>query len=265
MSGVLPTLQQPTPRMMLFSRSSAVSLVLSAAVALMATTAPARAAKPLEDTMANRVQACTACHGAEGRAAPDGYYPRIAGKPAGYLYNQLMHFRDGARTYRPMTHLLEPLSPAYLQDMAIHFAGLSLPYPPPAPTTVSPPLLARGKELALQGDKASQLPACTACHGTALTGVQPNTPGLLGLPRDYVNSQLGAWQAGARRAAAPDCMAQVARRLSPTDVSAVSAWLAQQPLPATTSPASKLAAPPPLECGSVPQPGLAATSAGQRP
>ena len=29
--------------------------------------------------------ACTGCHGAEGRAASDGYYPRIAGKPAGYL------------------------------------------------------------------------------------------------------------------------------------------------------------------------------------
>ena len=28
--------------------------------------------------------ACTTCHGKEGRAGPDGYYPRIAGKPAGY-------------------------------------------------------------------------------------------------------------------------------------------------------------------------------------
>ena len=215
--------------------------------------------------MANRVQACTACHGAEGKAAPDGYYPRIAGKPAGYLYNQLMHFRNGNRTYRPMTHLLEPLSPTYLQDMATHFASLSLPYPPPAPVNANPALLERGKALALQGDKALQLPACTACHGTALTGVQPNTPGLLGLPRDYLNSQLGAWQTGARRAAAPDCMADVARRLSPADVSAVSAWLAIQPLPANTTPVTQLAAPLPLECGAVPHPGSATPSAGVRP
>ena len=251
--------------MMLFPHSSAVSLVLSAATVFLATATPARAAQPLEDTLVNRVQACTACHGAEGKAAPDGYYPRIAGKPAGYLYNQLMHFRDGNRTYRPMTHLLEPLSPTYLQDMATHFASLSLPYPPPAPISASPALLARGKELAQQGDKALQLPACTACHGTALTGVQPNTPGLLGLPRDYLNAQLGAWQTGARRAATPDCMAHVARRLSPADVSAVSAWLASQPLPANTTPAARLAAPLPLECGAVPQPGSITPSAGVRP
>ena len=50
----------------------------------------AHAAPRVEDTLAQRLQACTGCHGAQGRAASDGYYPRIAGKPAGYLYNQLL-------------------------------------------------------------------------------------------------------------------------------------------------------------------------------
>ncbi|MGH6638909.1 MAG: c-type cytochrome, partial [Polaromonas sp.] len=49
---------------------------------------PAIAAAPFEDSIAQRTLACTACHGPQGRAAPDGYYPRLAGKPAGYLYNQ---------------------------------------------------------------------------------------------------------------------------------------------------------------------------------
>ena len=39
-------------------------------------------ARPFEDTMAQRTLACTACHGEQGRAGPDGYYPRLAGKPA---------------------------------------------------------------------------------------------------------------------------------------------------------------------------------------
>ena len=52
------------------------------------------------DTIAQRVAACVACHGQEGRSAPDAYYPRIAGKPAGYLYNQLANFRAGRRWYR---------------------------------------------------------------------------------------------------------------------------------------------------------------------
>ena len=64
------------------------------AVMLAAGTSAFAAAPAFEDSMAQRTLACTACHGKEGRAGPDGYYPRIAGKPAGYLYNQLLNFRD---------------------------------------------------------------------------------------------------------------------------------------------------------------------------
>ncbi|MEZ5706908.1 MAG: hypothetical protein R3E56_17615 [Burkholderiaceae bacterium] len=39
-----------------------------------------------------------------------------------------------------------------------------------------------------------------------LTGVAPNVPGLLGLPRDYLIGHWG-WQTGLRRAFEPDCMA----------------------------------------------------------
>src|SRR6188472_4206260 len=95
----------------------------------------AQAAPTFEDSMAQRTLACTACHGKEGRAGPDGYYPRIAGKPAGYLYNQLLNFRDGRRHYGLMTRLLDPLSDAYLLEIANHFAALDLPYPPPRPAS----------------------------------------------------------------------------------------------------------------------------------
>ncbi|HWI83904.1 MAG TPA: c-type cytochrome [Ramlibacter sp.] len=200
--------------------------------------------------MAQRTLACTACHGKEGRAGPDGYYPRIAGKPAGYLYNQLLNFRDGRRHYGLMARLLDPLSDAYLLEIARHFASLELPYPAPAAASASPALLRRGETLALRGDPAADLPACAQCHGPALTGVLPNTPGLLGLPRDYLNSQLGAWRTGQRQAHAPDCMAQIARRLAPEDVTAVTSWLAGQRLPAITRPAAVLPAPPPIACGS---------------
>ena len=75
--------------------------------------------------------ACTGCHGREGRAAPDGYYPRIAGKPAGYLFNQLRNFRDERRHYELMNGLLALLDDAYLREIAAYFAALDLPYPPP--------------------------------------------------------------------------------------------------------------------------------------
>jgi cytochrome c553 len=63
-------------------------------------------------------------------------------------------------------------------------------------------------------------------------------PGLLGLPLDYLNGQLGAWQSGQRRAHAPDCMAQVVRRLSPEEVMAVANYLARQALPSDPAPAA---------------------------
>jgi cytochrome c553 len=207
-----------------------------AALVLATLACTAHAAPPAPDTMAQRVQACTACHGEQGRAAADGYYPRIAGKPAGYLFNQLTGFRDGRRHYALMVNLIEPLSgpagEAYLREIAAHFAAIDLPYPAPQPPTASPEMLARGRTLALQGDAALGVPACAACHGSALIGVQPATPGLLGLPRDYVNAQLGGWRTGNRRALAPDCMAEVAKALAPQDIGAVSQWLAAQPVPA---------------------------------
>jgi cytochrome c553 len=214
----------------------------------------AGAAPQFEDTMAQRTLACTACHGKEGRAAPDGYYPRIAGKPAGYLYNQLLNFREGRRHYALMARLLDPLSEPYMLEIAQHFASLDLPYPPPQPANAPPVLLQRGHELVTQGDAKAKVPACVQCHGERMTGVAPNTPGLLGLPRDYLNAQLGAWRTGQRRAQAPDCMAQVAKQLAPEDVSAVAAWLAAQPLPADPHPIANLPQRAPLECGSAPWP-----------
>ena len=219
----------------------------------MSSASPASAPFAVPDTLAQRVQACVVCHGKEGRATSQGYFPRIAGKPAGYLYNQLVNFREGRRSYAAMTYLVEHLSDAYLREIAGHFAALDLPYPPPQTATAPADALARGETLALRGDAARQLPACVQCHGDALTGVQPTVPGLLGLPRDYLSSQFGAWATGQRRAAAPDCMAQITRRLGAADIAAVAAWLAARPLPADTHPVATVALPLPLPCGSRPK------------
>ena len=212
-----------------------------------------------EDTLAQRTLACTACHGPQGRAGPDGYYPRLAGKPAGYLYAQLLSFRDGRRHYGLMTGLLEPLSDDYLMVIAEHFAGLDVPYPPPLPRgNATPELLRRGEALAREGDAARKIPACVACHGAALTGVQPATPGLVGLPRDYLNSQLGAWRTGQRVAHAPDCMGQIAKTMSLDDINAVAQWLAAQPVPRPSHPAASLPRPPAMACGSATPPACGA-------
>ena len=41
-------------------------------------------------------------------------------------------------------------------------------------------MLSRGETLVKRGDTGRNIPACTQCHGEALTGVKPAIPGLLG-------------------------------------------------------------------------------------
>jgi cytochrome c553 len=247
--------RSPLPR----SRCAGLATVV---LVLAAIAAPRCAdAVPFEDTTAQRVLACTGCHGREGRAAADGYYPRIAGKPAGYLFNQLRNFRDQRRHYELMNDLLALIDDPYLREIADHFASLDLPYPPPPAPLGSQALRDAGEALVRRGDATRGLPACIECHGAQMTGRAPFIPGLLGLPRDYINAQLGAWRGGQRRAQPPDCMAQVARRLAPDDIGAISAWLASQPVPAHASAIAEPDATLPLACGGVAATAEAASAA----
>jgi len=222
---------------------------------LLGPSAPLFAAQPAAterapDTMQARVLGCAACHGAHGQGTDNDYYPRLAGKPSGYLFNQLVAFRDGGRSYPPMNYLLAYLPDAYLKQIALYFSQQRPPYPPPAAPDVDAATLARGKQLVLQGDGAHKVPACAACHGAALTGMEPAIPGLVGLHASYISAQLGAFRYGTRRTTEPNCMHDIASRLADRDITAVAAWLAAQPAPANPTPAAP--SPLPLACGSVP-------------
>lgn len=225
-------------------------------LALLASVSPVLASG-FEDSIEQRMRACTGCHGENGRAEGDVYFPRIAGKPAGYLYNQLRNFRDGRRNYALMTGMVAFLSDSYLQEIAGHFSVLNLPYPPPAPMTLTAAQQIQARTLVQQGDASRKIAACTACHGLALTGFAPHVPGLLGLPRDYINAQLGAWKTGQRHASAPDCMADVAKALRTDEVALISSWLASQALPLDTHAVARLPAPTATnkrpDCGSAPE------------
>ncbi len=212
---------------------------------------PARPDVP--DTIGQRLQACTVCHGKEGVATGQGYFPRIAGKPQGYLFNQLVHFREGRRNNAAMAYLLENMTDAYLNEMAAYFANLDLPYSAPYTVRVDVGVLARGKALVEQGDAVRGVPACARCHGSALTGALPTVPGLLGLRKEYLLAQFGGWRTGLRVATAPDCMRDISLRLADTDLVAVAAYLAQQVVPTHARPVDTIRLPLPIECGSGPK------------
>lgn len=247
---VLSRIGQEGRQRVIALRSLAIAvLALAGWAGAAAAQSPGRA----PDTMAARVLACASCHGARGEGTTDPYFPRLAGKPAGYLFNQLVAFRNGRRRYPPMNYLLEFLTEEYLQQIADYFAAQHPPLPPPARPDVSRAVLEHGENLVTQGDYARNIPACTSCHGTSLAGMAPAIPGLLGLRASYVSAQLGAWRYGTRTAPAPDCMQVIAGHLTEDDVKAVAAWLASRSAPADLSPAPKGSFALPFACGSQPQ------------
>jgi cytochrome c553 len=220
-------------------------------LALLAWAATAHAQAPVADTLEQRVTACAACHGARGEGVrANEYYPAIAGKPAGYLFNQLRNFRERRRQSPVMTHMVAVLSDEYLREIAGYYARLA---PSPSPRRPAPPGadLARGEALVMHGDPSRNVPACASCHGKALTGMEAAIPGLLGLDPQYVAAQMGAWRSKLRRAQEPDCMATIAARLQPGDIPAITAWLASRAVPGRPAPLPAGSHETPIECGGI--------------
>jgi cytochrome c553 len=206
------------------------------------------------DTIAARAQGCSTCHGDAGQGTHDDFFPRIAGKPEGYLFNQLQNFRDGRRSYPPMSYLLAYLHDDYLRELAHYFSQQKVAYAPPESGKLSAAQLAIGEALVKQGNNARGIPACVACHGPALTGINPGIPGLIGLHSRYITAQLEeAWRAGTRRAASPDCMSQISSRLTEGEITAVAGWLAAQPATGVLEAAPAGSWKTPVPCGSQPQ------------
>lgn len=202
------------------------------------------------DSIEARVQGCVTCHGQSGQGTNSGYFPRIAGKPAGYLYNQLVAFRDGTRRYPPMNYLVAYLPDPYLREIAEHFAKQRPPFAPNEKVAFDAAVFTRGQTLVSNGDPSKGIPACVQCHGAGLTGMEPGIPGLTGLRPTYIVAQLTRWKVGERHAAAPDCMSRVANRLADSDITAVAAWLSQQPPPKAPAPESSNLVRMPFACGS---------------
>lgn len=202
------------------------------------------------DTIEARAQGCSTCHGASGEGTSDLNFPRIAGKPSGYLFNQLRNFRDGHRSYPPMNYLLAYMHDDYLHELAEYFST----QPPRQQTAMEASTSSdeTGRQLATRGDRAHGIPACVLCHGTRLTGIEPGIPGLIGLSSRYIAAQLVSWRVGTRHASSPDCMHDVAARLSEAQIRAVASWLAARPPAIPSAPAAPGSWTPPLACGSQP-------------
>lgn len=202
-----------------------------------------------------RLAACAACHGKRGEGVQGAeYYPHLAGKPAGYLFEQLKGFRDGRRVSTQMAWYVRFADDAFLQHIAAYYAALP-PRTRSADTGAAQLTEERrrvARNLVEHGDRAHDVPACSACHGADLAGLEPGVPALLGLPVDYVIAQFGAWREGVRNGAPPDCMHDVAGKIAADDIRAIAVYLSQQSNIDGLRPSPAGSFVPPKACGSLP-------------
>jgi cytochrome c553 len=150
------------------------------------------------------------------------HVPRIAGQSADYLRKQLDDYAQGTRDNPIMRNFAKALSRPQRAEMAARYASMSAPFV--AQNTSDAASLARGHQLAHQGDEAKRVQACNGCHGPDGKGVVHAAPYLAGQSAEYLASALTAFRQGTRKNDAGELMRSVARRLDEVDVAAVSGY-----------------------------------------
>lgn len=73
--------------------------------------------------LADVLDGCVPCHGAEG-IAPDTLVPNLAGQNSGYLIAQLTAFKTGKRKHPEMRFMVRDLSTRDIEALAHYFAEL---------------------------------------------------------------------------------------------------------------------------------------------
>lgn len=74
-------------------------------------------------------EVCAGCHGEYGQGGKQGEYPRLAGQPYRFLYDQLILFRERKRPNLAMVEYVDErqMPDADIQDISAYLAGIELP------------------------------------------------------------------------------------------------------------------------------------------
>lgn len=161
---------------------------------------------------------CTMCHGAQGMSASDA--PNLAGQYPEVVIKQMHDFKAAKRTSAIMQALATGLSDRDIADLAAYYAYL--PKARNAPTTYAdalPPLVRVGAPL-------RNIAPCISCHGSV--DQKLGAPWLEGMPREYLVAQLTRFQTAARRNDSHAQMRNMARAMTPDEISQVAAFYARR-------------------------------------
>jgi len=156
--------------------------VILLGVALGLSAAPAAA-----DSIAEKVEVCAGCHGADGKPI-DKTTPVIWGQLTGYIYIQLRDFKRGDRK----SEIMQPIASAFEKDdmlaIAEYFSQKKWPDlgQPRAP-----------KDVSKTATDAEHSVGCTGCHLEQFQG-SSTTPRLAGQSREYLAKTMADFRSRAR-------------------------------------------------------------------
>ncbi|MGY4511439.1 c-type cytochrome [Bradyrhizobium sp. USDA 3650] len=140
----------------------------------------ASAQPALPSAIAEKVEVCAGCHGADGKPV-DKSIPIIWGQLQGYIYIQLRDFKRGDRKNETMQPIASSLEKDEMMAIAEFFS--QKPWPdlgqPRAPKTI-----------AQKAIEAEHSVGCTGCHLEAFQGTG-TVPRLSGQSREYLAKTIG--------------------------------------------------------------------------
>lgn len=187
--------------------------IIAAALTLLAGhIAHAQQATPAPPEIADKVQLCVSCHGADGKPVVEKV-PIIFGQHMFYLFTQLKDYRAGRRANEVMAPIASELSDDEMKALATYFAAQPWPNYSEASSAED---AARAHSLAVEGQ-------CTQCHLGGMLGDSRN-PRLNHQKADYLAQTMTDLRDGIRKNAA--AMAAVVKDWSDADIAAMSRYLA---------------------------------------
>lgn len=157
-----------------------------------------------------KAEFCVFCHGNDGISRND-WEPNLAGQNSTYLIDQMIRFATNKRKNLVMNDLISKFTDGELVDIALYFSSLENNY---TPANVDASLIAKGKTIYQK--------SCTACHGINGVG-NAGFASLGGQKTQYLVNALKKFKGDSRRSS--DIMAQLAEKLSDTDIKAVATYL----------------------------------------
>ena len=164
---------------------------------------------------------CFVCHGVEGDAASE-VFPRLAGQHWEYTAKQLDNFKSGKRKSTAMAAMVAKLTATEMDALGRYFEKMPVTPEPPKEAA----LAAKGRDLYLQGNPNSGVPACASCHGSAALGTAA-LPRLASQYAGYLETQLKQFNSR-ERTNDNAVMHTIASKMTPLEMAAVAQYLAGQ-------------------------------------